>query len=127
MQYVSSDPETGKWFDGFVHVVHRDEVGMKFGASFHAGHSTSQRYRARFKLNRFPLRRQHQALDAAFYPNRLLFPDSSLLALDQLLTAEEIKPRIHNQLIVNNPPQLQAIAAIASLPPGSLPFVLFGP
>ncbi|KAI0088906.1 RNA helicase [Irpex rosettiformis] len=127
MQHTSSDPDTGKWYDGFVHVVHRDEVGMKFGASFHAGHSASQRYRARFKLNRCPLRRQHQALDTAFHPSRLLFPEPSPLTAHPLLSSEAIKPNIHNKLIASNPPQLQAIAAIASLPPGSLPFIVFGP
>ncbi|KAI0694508.1 RNA helicase [Cytidiella melzeri] len=127
MQPSSFDAERDKWFEGWVHVVRRDEVGMKFGPSFHIGYFEFQQYRARFKLNRIPLRRQHQALDAAFYPDRLLFPRPSLTVWHQSPSTADIAPAIHNQYISQNPPQLQAVASIASLPPGSLPFCIFGP
>ncbi|KAI0826354.1 P-loop containing nucleoside triphosphate hydrolase protein [Irpex lacteus] len=111
VQPTSFDPDAGQWFKGFVHVVHRDEVGMNLDASFRAGYSPHQRYRAH----------------TAFNPKRLLFPDPPAVALPQLLSADDIKPSVHNPYIANNPPQLRAIATIVSLPPGSLPFCLFGP
>ncbi|THG94463.1 hypothetical protein EW026_g7017 [Hermanssonia centrifuga] len=119
--------ETGKWFEGRVHIVHKENVGMRFHGSFHAGYSISQRYRARFKLNRYPLRRQHQALDTAFSPERILFPKVEDILQRTTPPVSDIRPRIHNRLIAGNPAQILAVASIVRLPAGSPPFCLFGP
>ncbi|KAJ7931318.1 hypothetical protein B0H13DRAFT_1858158 [Mycena leptocephala] len=50
----------GHWFEGGVHVVRKEEVGLKFNAAFRAT-SLADRFNVRFKLNRYPLRRQHLA------------------------------------------------------------------
>lgn len=108
-----------------MHVVRKEEVGMKFGRGFPM-YTPSQRYRARFRLNRYPLRRQHQALDSAFAPARLLFPTTGDI-LDDVRPTPGAGLRIYNKLIAQNPPQLQAVTSIMRAPAGSPPFALHGP
>ncbi|KAL4247242.1 DNA2/NAM7 helicase family protein [Abortiporus biennis] len=117
---------SGRWFEGHVHVVRQKEVGLKFHASF----NVAARYRIRFRLNRYPLRRQHQALDIALHSDRILFPSSNHVRYPVAPVANlntHITASIHNRLIASNPAQLQAVTSIVKLPPGSLPFVIFGP
>ncbi|KAK1231555.1 hypothetical protein PQX77_005327 [Marasmius sp. AFHP31] len=59
-------------FEGGVHVVRKDEVSMKFHRSFIA--NPSDRFLVRFKLNRYLVRREQQALNTAFVQERVLFP-----------------------------------------------------
>ncbi|KAH9932178.1 P-loop containing nucleoside triphosphate hydrolase protein [Fomitopsis serialis] len=118
--------DQGRWFEGHVHVVRRDEVGLCFHISFRQ-RSTTDLYTVRFKLNRIPLRRQHQALDAAFHPERLLFPTTQTSMPVTRPSSSTVKPHIYNKLIVGNEAQLQAVASIANQKPGSAPFVIFGP
>ncbi|KZT68330.1 RNA helicase [Daedalea quercina L-15889] len=117
--------DTGRWFEGHVHVVRRDEVGLCFHVSFRQ-RSASDLYTVRFKLNRIPLRRQHQALDAAFHPDRLLFP-SQVDVQGARPSKSAIQAYVCNKLIVGNEAQLQAVASIASQRAGAPPFVIFGP
>lgn len=124
VQPHGTNVKQGKWFEGRVHVVRREEVGLKFNPSFHQGYNPSRLYRVRFKLNRYPFRRQHQALDTAFAPPRLLFPRVADILLKRYPSA---RIDVHNPLIANNPAQLQAVGSIVSLPQGSPPFVVFGP
>ena len=98
---------------------------MRFHRSFDAAFSISQRYRARFKLNRYPLRRQHQALDTAFSPERLLFPPTT--SQQTVPSVDSIRKHIYNPLIAANSAQLQAVTSITLLPKGSLTFFIFGP
>ncbi|KAL0572130.1 hypothetical protein V5O48_009828 [Marasmius crinis-equi] len=111
----------GHWFEGGVHVVRKEEVGLKFHRSFTA--NPSDRFLVRFKLNRYPVRRQHQALDSAFTQDRVLFPAPQHLrrAIPQGVG------RTYNPTIATNPRQLQAVTSIARAPAGSVPFVIFGP
>lgn len=118
-----SGENTGRWFEGRVHVVRQAEVGLKFHSSF--GWSPYQRYTARFKLNRIPLRRQHQALDTVFDQPRVLFPEEEHLRTTSRIPTGGI--RVTNPHIATNVPQMQAVASIVKLPKGSLPFVVFGP
>ncbi|KAF9441766.1 RNA helicase [Macrolepiota fuliginosa MF-IS2] len=117
------DGAVGHWYAGHVHFVRQYEVGLRFHQSFD-GWSPSQKYHIRFKLNKIPLWRQHQALDANFNQPRILFPTPSHLPKEQTPT-HDIKP--FNSLILTNPNQLQAIRCITAAPSGSLPFIVFGP
>ncbi|KAI0075956.1 P-loop containing nucleoside triphosphate hydrolase protein [Panus rudis PR-1116 ss-1] len=116
----------GQWFEGHVHFVRLLEVGLRFHESFH-GHTSSARYNVRFKLNRLPLRRQHEALRTAFAPERLLFPTAKHITQEKYQINSELEDWIYNKLVAANSQQLQAIASITQLPPGSPPFVVFGP
>lgn len=102
------------------------EVGLQFHGSF-ARYSEGRSFHVRFKLNRIPIRRQHHALDTAFNEDRILFPSMDMTSSLSLRQFGGTRMTLYNQLISTNPPQLQAIASIVSLPPGSPPFVVFGP
>ncbi|PPQ74162.1 hypothetical protein CVT26_006766 [Gymnopilus dilepis] len=116
----------GRWYEGHVHFVRQVEVGLRFHGSF-TRYSEASRFHVRFKLNRIPLRRQHQALDTAFSEDRILFPDMSTVSLLPLRQFARMGISLYNSIIAGNAPQLQAITSIVSLPPGSPPFVVFGP
>ncbi|KAI0027031.1 P-loop containing nucleoside triphosphate hydrolase protein [Vararia minispora EC-137] len=116
--------ERGKWYEGHVHVVHQMEVGLCFHGSFPVP-AQNTRHHIHFKLQRIPLRRQHQALDTAFAADRLLFPTSAHIKTRS--PAKSFTIRLFNPLIASNRPQIEAVHAIMSLPPGSMPFILFGP
>src|SRR5262249_967020 len=115
------DTENGRWFEGKVHIVHKEEVGLQFGKSF----LESQTFRVRFKLNRIPLRRQHQAMDMPSPQDRLLFPTSTHLSQKQNVAPDNIS--YNNPLLGTNPAQKQAVSCILRQVPGSIPFVVFGP
>lgn len=117
------DSEQGHWYAGHVHFVHQHEVGLRFHESF-GGWSPSQKYHVRFKLNRIPVRRQHQALDTAFTESRVLFPNSSHLPMNPIIQSPI---SFFNPLVANNPAQMQAVQSILKASPGSLPFIVFGP
>lgn len=112
----------GHWFEGRVHVLRKEEVGLRFHRSF--SWSATQCYNVRFKLNRIPMQRQHQAMDSAFSQARVLFPSET-----QVPRAPYARTplRLFNPLLATNPPQLQAVNAIIRQVPGSVPFVIFGP
>jgi len=115
----------GHWYEGHVHFVQQASVELRFNKSFH-GWSAQQRYNVRFKLNRIPMRRQHQALDTAFAFDKVLFPQRAhILPFVSRLGVIPINPT--NPLIATNPPQLQAVASIVLQQPGSAPFIVFGP
>lgn len=113
----------GHWYAGHVHLVRQYEVGLRFHQSFD-GWSPSEKYYIRFKLNKIPLWRQHQALDATFDHPRILFPTPSHLPKGRI-PSQDVKP--FNPMIASNPNQLQAVKSIVAAAPGSLPFIVFGP
>jgi helicase MOV-10 len=115
----------GQWYEGGVHVVRKEEVGLRFHASFR-GWSKTQLYKVRFKLNRYPLRRQHQALDTAFVQDRLLLPPSVYVHVSNTDNFD-LRLRCYNKLVAANSYQLQAVSSIVQQKPGSVPFVVFGP
>ncbi|GLB39145.1 putative helicase [Lyophyllum shimeji] len=116
----------GHWFEGGVHAVRKEEVSLRFDRSFR-GWSRDQLYNVRFKLNRYPVRRQHQALDSAFAEERVLFPNRTHLPDGPYPKQANARLRVVNPLIGTNAPQLQAVISIVKQPPGSLPFIIFGP
>jgi hypothetical protein len=103
--------------------VRQREVGLRFHESF-SGWSPNQTYNIRFKLNRLTLQRQHMAMDTAFSQDRVLFPERV-----HLLSLRLAEPPIKSidPLIQQNPLQLKAATAIVNSPPGSVPFIIFGP
>jgi helicase MOV-10 len=120
---VQKQGETvGHWFEGRVHVLHKEEVGLRFHGSF--GWTAAQRYNVRFKLNRIPMQRQHQAMDSAFSQARVLFPSKTQLPRTPYARTGL---QLFNPILATNPPQLQAVNAITHQAPGSAPFVIFGP
>ncbi|KAK0204297.1 P-loop containing nucleoside triphosphate hydrolase protein [Desarmillaria ectypa] len=115
------DAPEGHWFSGGVHNVMLETVGLRFSPKFQV--SKTDRFHIRFKLNRIPLRRQHQALETAFAPGRLLLP----LATHILQPSPAVPWSAINPLIDTNARQRQAVDCIIRRRPGTVPFVIFGP
>ncbi|KAK2465578.1 hypothetical protein APHAL10511_002470 [Amanita phalloides] len=116
----------GHWFEGYVCVIRRDDVGLQFHRSF-KGWGSSQLYHVRFKLNRITIQRQHYALDQAFKEDRILFPNVQHRSNLAPVTPRRLVLKYHDNNIATNPQQAQAVRSIVRLPPGSPPFVVFGP
>ncbi len=112
----------GHWFEGGFHVVRKEEVGLRFNPAFR-GWSKEQRYNIRFKLSRYPLRRQHQGMDSAFFPDRLLFPLAKHLQTQKLIAPL----RIINTNISTNAPQLRAVTEIVRQRQSTLTFIGLAP
>ncbi|KAI0293934.1 P-loop containing nucleoside triphosphate hydrolase protein [Russula brevipes] len=113
-----------EWFEGHVHTVGHEEVGLWFHHSF-PGHESRQ-FDVRFQLNRTVLRRQHQALRAEHHAPRLLFPESADVPASKA-TSSKASLTFHDPKIENNPRQFQAVEQILALPSNSAPFIIFGP
>lgn len=119
----AQDTPDGKWFEGLVVDVRAEEVALQFQGSF-ARWTPSRAYAVRFNFNRYPLRRQHQALNRPFNDERVFFPITKDV---KQLSAYVVDVEPYNPLIGNNPAQMLAIRAILRLPPGSHPFIIYGP
>ena len=97
------------------------EVGLRFHKSFGES-STTQPYNVQFKLNRIPVKRQHQAMDTVFTQDRVLFPLAAHLPCSDTTGIQPIKA--FNSLIQSNQPQLLAVKSVVNQTPGSPPFVV---
>jgi len=115
----------GRWFEGHVHFVRQTEVGLRFHGTF-GRYSENTTFHIRFRLNRIPLRREHQALDSSFNEERVLFPTEEHLSL-VAHPPKDASFKLYNSLLSSNPPQIQAVISILSQRPGSPTFVVFGP
>ncbi|KIO21487.1 hypothetical protein M407DRAFT_218212 [Tulasnella calospora MUT 4182] len=117
-----------KWFRGFVHGVQQNNVMLGFSAGFSC--PAGQKIDVEFELNRLMFRRMHMAVISPYQHRPVLFPeaedieDGGLLrpTILQMNRIAIIDPRVRS-----NPPQLQAATAIAQLPRGAIPFIVFGP
>lgn len=124
---IHNRPE-GRWYAGYVHKVESRHVHLKFHSSFVA--VRKQKFDIRFTLGRSPMRRMHQALNVAWNPDKLLFPTEEHIDevdLRRPTTEEVTELKLFNRLLETNPMQKLAVASILCLPPGSLPFIVFGP
>ncbi|KAG9042355.1 hypothetical protein FS837_010960 [Tulasnella sp. UAMH 9824] len=117
-----------KWFRGFVHGVQQNNVML----GFHPGFSCpqGQRIDVEFELNRLMFRRMHMAVISPYQHQPVLFPeveDIEDVGLMRPTILEMNRIAIIDPRVRSNPPQLQAAAAIAQLPRGTIPFIVFGP
>ncbi|KZV82088.1 P-loop containing nucleoside triphosphate hydrolase protein [Exidia glandulosa HHB12029] len=111
-----------RWFQGRVFAVLLDEVKVKFHGSF--DEAIAANADVQFELNRLPLRRMHQAIDVQLPSTRILFPAEAHI---QGTGDPGSLPQPCNRKIAGNEQQLHAVARITNMPPGSPPFVVFGP
>ncbi|THH06265.1 hypothetical protein EW146_g9665 [Bondarzewia mesenterica] len=84
-------------------------------------------FNLRFKYNRMPMRRMHEAISRPFQfdPERLLFPALEDVPTDIVGGAAQIK--LYNEGIGSDEEQLLTVRSIVHLPPGSIPFIVYGP
>ena len=90
------------------------------------------RFELRFRHNRSTLQRQYLALTATLAPpRRLLFPSVLDIKPMRRLSRAEIDDLKFRQLvnrdIRDDGQQLQAVISILEQPPGSVPFIIYGP
>ncbi|KAF9527402.1 hypothetical protein CPB83DRAFT_907611 [Crepidotus variabilis] len=116
----------GRWYEGHVHIVRRDAVGLCFHDSFGRTYSVDKRYDVQFKLNLIPQRRQHQALGSHLEQIRILFPQARLI-LPPTENLATLNLQYLNPFIESNYPQVQAVTSIVTAAAGSPPFIVFGP
>jgi helicase MOV-10 len=89
-------------------------------------------YVLQVRHNRITLRHQYHALTSSFAsPRRLLFPSVSDIKPKKHLSRAEIYNlkfrHLVNRTIRDDPQQLQAVVSILEQPPGSVPFIVYGP
>ncbi len=118
--------ETGTWYEGCVHTVTGVSVTAKFNPKFQS--LKGRKVDIKFVLNRIPDRRIHQAVVSPFNPDWLLFPTPDMLrGLHRPTQAETSAIDLVDRSLAQNEEQMEAIAAIVNRPPGSVPFIVFGP
>ncbi|KAG8978724.1 hypothetical protein FRC05_009997 [Tulasnella sp. 425] len=96
----------GRWFRGYVHGIQQTNVVLGFHPSF--DYPPGQNINVEFELNRSLLRRMHWAMRSEYCPRSTLFPCPGDVFAQGLAA-----PSQHD--------------AIAMLPPGAIPFIIFGP
>ena len=126
MQEHWQGSKAGRWFEGHVHIVRETEVALRFHGSFKV-YAPGRQFDVRFRLNRISVQRHHQAMEAPFNEDRILFPVVTHLPRGEPPSASGSPLQMYNTLISSNERQLQAVVSVVAQRPGSLPFVIFGP
>lgn len=124
----ATDSTSDKWYRGFVHGIQQSRVMLGFHSSFST--VPGQRFDVEFELNRLLFQRQHFTMSIPFRKREIMFPHSDHVPAYGLSapTREDMSNRnIYDERVSLNPPQLQAATAIAQLPSGTVPFIIFGP
>jgi helicase MOV-10 len=106
------------------------KVSLKLPTDFNL--YKGSRFELRLRHDRSTLRRQYHALTAALAPpRRLLFPSVSDIKPMRRLSRAEIDNLKFRQLVNRNirddGQQLQTVISILEQPPGSVPFIIYGP
>ncbi|KAJ2913799.1 hypothetical protein MD484_g6608, partial [Candolleomyces efflorescens] len=115
-----------QWFEGRVHDVRMNDVVLRFGDNFSTYKGT--KFDVRFVLNRLTFRRMHHALVNGFVPSRIFFPSVRDVNGMKRVTAQQTSEiHLHNRELETDEEQVETVAAILNLRPGSVPFVVFGP
>ncbi|EKM56518.1 uncharacterized protein PHACADRAFT_160043 [Phanerochaete carnosa HHB-10118-sp] len=121
-----SGDETDTWYEGCVHQISGFSVRLRFNDKFNAYRGA--KVDVKFLLNRLPDRRMHQAVSSSFNPPRLLFPRSEHTRyLRRPSDCEMESIALVDRALSKNREQLETIAAVVNRPPGSVPFIVFGP
>ncbi|KAM6492681.1 P-loop containing nucleoside triphosphate hydrolase protein [Amanita muscaria] len=117
--------EDDAWYTGRVHAINGDVISLYFSDEF--SHIRGTTYNIRFIYNRVPERRKHQAVTGSYKPMRALFPDKSHIQYGRVTSLEMEAIDVFNRDIEDNYQQWEAVATICKQPPGSVPFIIFGP
>lgn len=119
---------TDSWYEGVVHKVSLNEVTLHLGSNFSMHKHASRRVDVRFKLNRMPLRRGHQAVTIHNKLARILFPGPEhILNSQPVNSAQMAEGDLVDRTLADNVEQMKTVATIIAMPPGSVPFIVYGP
>lgn len=123
----SDDDSVSKWHQGVVHGVENTKVVLRFHDSFQVDRLLEGRsYMIQFTLNRLPFIRYHEAVGSKCPLDRILFPRMLSSASSRPVISAEPVPYF-NRDISTNDKQMEVVARILHQPPGSSPFVIWGP
>ncbi|XP_033647604.1 putative helicase MOV-10 [Asterias rubens] len=129
-----SNKEHAKKYKGYVHRVELEELVLGFDKVFVNKHIDGQPYDIEFTFNRFPLRRQHFAVEEAFknHMEPVLFPKSTdQVSKMPLCTVKEDTSEFARQLfdrkLASNEEQMRAIQHIVKGSSRPAPYLVFGP
>ena len=115
------------WHEGIVHDVQEVFIVLRINPKFKLQHSGDS-VNVRFQINRMPWRRRQQAVTLGDNQRRLLIPGIQDAAGLHCPTAAEIEAfAFENPWLTDNHEQQSVVAAIVNSPPGSVPFIVFGP
>ncbi|EUC55593.1 RNA helicase, putative, partial [Rhizoctonia solani AG-3 Rhs1AP] len=92
-------------------------------------YSSEERYDVQFVLNPVPFMRMIQAVNVKEKRSNILFPTTEDME-KMANTAENIEEQdivLYNPILGSNIEQRNAVAQVTRLPPGSPPFIVFGP
>ena len=123
---VRYHPQGETEYIGHVDKIVNTNLYLHFHPTFK--NRSDKLYDVSFYLHRLSLRRMHQALSVGRNGDKLLFPsngNAAPLATPSNLMVASIVPI--NGSIQSNWPQKLAVASIVTRPPGSIPFIVFGP
>ena len=120
------DGKERTWYEGRVHRVLLNRVSLRFHDDFSVLRGT--KFDVQFVFNRISYRRMYHILKNSFNPKRLLFPGPEHLNGVRAPTAAQRENLVLcNRQLEGDDEQLGAITAIRHMPPGSAPFIVFGP
>ncbi|CAE6495202.1 unnamed protein product [Rhizoctonia solani] len=121
-----SEPEK-VWYKGIVIDVGTTDVLVTFHKKF--PHSPGALYDVQFVLNPVPFQRMIEALAMNTKRPEILFPRVEDITTSSIATQHLEGPEIelYNPVIGSNEEQRNAITRVIRLPPGSPPFIIFGP
>ncbi|CAE6366471.1 unnamed protein product [Rhizoctonia solani] len=121
-----SEPEN-VWFRGIVRAVEGTTVLLSLHRSF--PYDAEGLYDVQFSLNPIPFWRMIEALDVKEKRSNILFPRvEDMGGMTSVAQATEEQDMVlYNPILGTNLEQRKAVIQITRLPPGSPPFVVFGP
>ncbi|KAH7327647.1 AAA domain-containing protein [Rhizoctonia solani] len=115
------------WYRGIVHEIETGTVLVAFNKAF--PHNPGALYDVQFVLNPVPFKRMIQALSLDTKRREVLFPqvEDVTAASFETQNLDETEMELYNEIIGSNEEQRHAINKVVHLPPGSPPYIVFGP
>lgn len=110
-------------FEGYVHVIELDQIGVGFSEKLFNAALENERYDVRFTFNRLCIRLSHRAVDTKIL-KQIRFPNKSAVLYHDI---EIKKSDLKNKLIQSNPEQRQAILNIVRGKTDPVPYIVYGP
>ncbi|CAE6499995.1 unnamed protein product [Rhizoctonia solani] len=115
------------WYRGIVHEIETGTVLVAFNKAF--PHNPGALYDVQFVLNPVPFKRMIQALSLETKRSEILFPkvEDVTAASFETQSLDDTEMELYNDIIGSNEEQRNAINKVIHLPPGSPPYIVFGP
>ncbi|KAH9829555.1 P-loop containing nucleoside triphosphate hydrolase protein [Rhodofomes roseus] len=126
---VCKSDGSNTWHEAVIHQVNLVDVILRINPQFKLFPGRrAGKIDVKFQLNRMPWRRRQHAVLLDNNQARILFPTPEHTEDLRRPTAEDIDAlSFDDATLIDNYEQKEVVAAIVNAPPGSVPFVVFGP